>query len=437
MPSVPQMPGWLLISAGAACLLFGLLARELPWRRHPSRSRLPSFLARATYLTLTSAAEEMLWRWLVLGGLASLVGLAPAFLASSAGFALAHGLKRRGVLAVHLLTGSVFGAVYVGTGQIEAAIITHVLYNWLVLAAIESGTAFAARASIDYPAVLDGVRKRYRKVDALRGFSLAVEPGEVVALLGPNGAGKTTALWILLGLRSPDEGAARLFGRDPRHPEARKCVGVTPQETGFPTTLRVSEVVDLVRAHYPAPMESRDALARFGLGDVSRRQVGGLSGGQKRKLAVTLAFVGNPSAVILDEPTTGLDVEARRGVWEAVRAYGKGGGTVLLTTHYLEEADALATRVVVLANGKAVVEGSPSDVKARAGLKRVRIEADSLPELAGVERATLTGRLHTLYTREPELVVRQLVAADVPLRGLEVLPATLEEVFLSLTRRDA
>jgi ABC-2 type transport system ATP-binding protein len=437
IPTALQLPGSILVSAGAACLLFGLLAREFPWRRRPPRRRLRPFALGATYVALTSTGEELLWRWLVLGGLAPLVGLAPAFLTSSVGFALAHGPKRRDVLAVHLLTGSVFGAVYVGTGRIEAAVVTHVLYNWLVLAAIESGAPAPQSASMTCPAVLDGVRKRYRKVEALRGFSLSVEAGEVVALLGPNGAGKTTALWILLGLRSPDDGTATLFGRDPRDPEARRWVGVTPQETGFPTTLRVAEVVDLVRAHYPAPLRTRDALARFGLGEVTRRQVGGLSSGQKRRLAVTLAFVGNPRAVVLDEPTTGLDVEARRGVWEAVRAFGADGGTVLLTTHYLEEADALASRVVMLSNGKTVAEGSPAEVKARAGLQRVRVETDSLPELAGVERATFSERVHTLYTRDPELVVRQLVAAGVSLRGLEVHPATLEEVFLSLTGNGA
>jgi ABC-2 type transport system ATP-binding protein len=288
----------------------------------------------------------------------------------------------------------------------------------------------------DTPAVLERVSKNYGKVEALKSFSLTVCAGEVVALLGPNGAGKTTALSILLGLRSPDEGRARIFGRNPREVEARRLLGATPQETGFPPTLRLTEVIDLVRAHYPHPLDITDVLTRFGLADVARRQVGGLSGGQKRRLAVALAFAGNPRAVFLDEPTTGLDVEARRRVWDGIRMYAENGGTVLLTTHYLEEADTLASRVVVIAGGATIAEGSPAEVKARAGLKRIRVEVDGeLPELSGVERVVRAGRVHTLYTADASAVVELLVTSGVTLKDLEVASVTLEEAFLSLTER--
>jgi ABC-2 type transport system ATP-binding protein len=427
----------LAASAGVACLLFTVLAGHLRWRARPLLRRVRSIAVRGAYLTVTSATEEVLWRLLVLGGLAPVVGLGPAFVASTVGFALAHGLSRRDVVAVHLLTGAAFGAVYVLTGRIEAAIFAHAAYNWLVILALETGTRTAVPASVgDAPAaLLEGVRKRYGKIEALRGFSLAVEAGEVVSLLGPNGAGKTTALSILLGLRTADEGTAQLFGRDPRDAGARRSVGATPQETGFPSTLRVSEIVDLVRAHYPDARKTADVLAQVGLANVARRQAGGLSGGQKRRLAVSLAFVGNPRAIFLDEPTAGLDVESRRRVWDDVRAFATSGGTVLLTTHNLEEADALASRIVVIVDGATLAEGTPADVKGRAGLKRVRVEADSLPDLRGVERGSRAGRVHTLYTSDPESLVRELVERGVPLRGLEVTPVTLEEAFLSLTER--
>jgi ABC-2 type transport system ATP-binding protein len=442
----------LLAAIGAAALLFVLLSGQALWPGRPSLRGVGSIGVKGIYLTIMSAAEEVLWRWLVLGGLVPVVGLAAAFLASTVGFAFAHAVRRRGIVAVHLATGSVFGAVYVFTGRLGAAILAHALYNWLVVAAVESAERVAplpaavgvrlrgrshkgAKPPIDKPAMLDGVRKRYGMVEALRDFSLTLDEGEVVALLGPNGAGKTTALSILLGLRAPDEGTARIFGRDPRDPHARQRLGATPQETGFPTTLKVTEVVDLVRAHYPASLETADVLARFGLVDVARRQVGGLSGGQKRRLAVGLAFVGDPSAVFLDEPTTGLDVEARRRVWDVVRTYAERGRTVLLTTHHLEEADALASRVVVIADGATIAEGSPSEVKARVGLRRIRVEADSLPEVAGVEHATRAGRVHTLYAADPGPVVELLVERGVLLDGLEVTPVTLEEAFLFLTGR--
>ena len=200
-------------------------------------------------------------------------------------------------------------------------------------------------------AELAGVSKAFGAVRALDALDFEVEDGEIVALLGPNGAGKTTALHVLLGLRRPDRGTARIFGRDPRRPEARRCVGCTPQETSFPPTLRVREVVDFVRAHYPSPLPYCVVEERFELGDLRQRQVGGLSGGERRRLACALAYAGDPKLVVLDEPSTGLDIEARLRLWEAIRERGR---TTLLTTHYLEEAAALATRIVVIRSGRIV-----------------------------------------------------------------------------------
>jgi ABC-2 type transport system ATP-binding protein len=195
----------------------------------------------------------------------------------------------------------------------------------------------------------------------------------------------------------------------------------------------VQEVVELVRAHYPHPLATAEVLARFGLQEGQRRQTGGLSGGQRRRLAVALAFVGNPKAVFLDEPTTGLDVAARRELWQAVRAYVAAGGTVLLTTHYLEEAEALATRVVVLNRGQVVATGSVEEIQAQVGLSRVRFHAAELPPLPGVVRQEHDNGWYTLYTRDADEVVRHLVGQQVAFTRLEVQPLSLEEAFLALT----
>lgn len=218
-------------------------------------------------------------------------------------------------------------------------------------------------------AALRGVSKRFGQTLALDRVDLTIEAGEVVALLGPNGAGKSTALSILLGLRRPDEGRAEVFGVDPRRPSARIVVGVTPQESGFPPTLRVREIVDLVRAHFPFPAATDELLGRFDLATIARRQAGGLSGGERRRLSVALAFAGEPAAIFLDEPTAGLDVESRRAVWTEIDQYSADGGTVLLTTHYLEEAERLAPKIVLLAHGRVVAEGT---VDALAGQTRAR-----------------------------------------------------------------
>jgi ABC-2 type transport system ATP-binding protein len=282
-------------------------------------------------------------------------------------------------------------------------------------------------------AELRGVHKRYGKADALQGVDLRLQPGELVALLGPNGAGKTTAVSILLGQRRPDAGSARLFGGDPTLPAARRPVGVTLQESGFPDNLTVREVVDLVRVHYPNPAPTRELLDRFGLAEVAGRRAGGLSGGQTRRLAVALAFAGRPRAVVLDEPTTGLDVEARRGLWEVLRAFVADGGAVLLTTHYLEEAQALASRVVVIASGTIIAQGSVDDITGRVGLSRVHLRAPSLPDLPAGTHVESSNGSYTLYTADPDGLVRALALQGVAFTGLRVERASLEEAFLHLT----
>ncbi|MBG0565297.1 ABC transporter ATP-binding protein [Actinoplanes aureus] len=284
----------------------------------------------------------------------------------------------------------------------------------------------------------ENVSRRYGKTLALDGVDFQVRAGELVGLLGPNGAGKSTLVNLLIGIRRPTHGRVELCGGDPRDPASRRTLGVTPQETGLPASLRVGEVIDFVRAHYPNPLTRNELLDRFGLTDLIRRQTGGLSGGQRRRLAVALAFAGRPSIVFLDEPTTGLDVEARRSLWDGVRAFHAEGGTVVLTSHYLEEIEALARRVVVLANGRVLADDSVTAVRGLVGMRRVSLTSPvPLPDLEGlvsVERAE--DRLH-LLTADADRLVRALVAHDVPFRDLEVRPTSLEEAFLALTHSPA
>ena len=285
-------------------------------------------------------------------------------------------------------------------------------------------------------ATVEDAYKRLGKVQALRGVTLEVREGELLALLGPNGAGKTTLVSLLVGLRSPDRGQVRLAGRDPRNPEARRILGVTPQSTGFPPNLRVGEVVELVQAHYSRPLKTGDVLERFGLTNLERRSVSDLSGGQARRLAVALAFVGNPRLAVLDEPTTGLDVESRRALWEQIKTFRSAGGTVLLTTHYLEEAEELADRAVVLARGKVLTRGSPNEIKRRVNLQRVLLRIRQLPQLNGVEKIEREGDRFVIWTHDSDALVRELVMSGLAFSNLEVLPASLEEAFLAVLNEE-
>ncbi|MEV4626564.1 ABC transporter ATP-binding protein [Micromonospora sp. NPDC049523] len=279
----------------------------------------------------------------------------------------------------------------------------------------------------------DQATRRYGNVTALDQVSFEVRTGELVGLLGPNGAGKSTLLNMLVGVRRVTSGRVELFGGDPRDPGSRQRLGVTPQETGLPPTLRVGEVVDFVSAHYSDPVPRGELLDRFGITDLARRQTGGLSGGQKRRLAVALAFVGRPQLVVLDEPTTGLDVEARHSLWAAIRSFHADGGTVLLSSHYLEEIEALAHRVVVLGQGRVLADDTVTAIRDIVGVRRVSLVAGNLPALPGVLGTEHTdGRTH-LLTADADQLVRDLVTSGVDFSGLEIRPTSLEEAFLTLT----
>ncbi len=280
----------------------------------------------------------------------------------------------------------------------------------------------------------DNVGKCYGSIRALEAFSMRVEPGEIVAVLGPNGAGKTTALEIALGLRAPSSGSVHLFGGSPRDAAIRTRLGATPQESGFPDALRVDEILCFAAQHYARPAPISGALANFGLSDLARRRAGTLSGGESRRLALAVAFVGNPELVVLDEPTTGLDAHSRRHLWELVRDAGKTR-SILFTTHYLEEAQALASRIVVLDRGRMLFDGDPRRLREIFGNRRLVYIGEPLdPAHAGLE-ATLrreAGRT-IVTTADTDAYVRALVSSGTPFAELEIARPSLEEAFLSMT----
>ena len=286
---------------------------------------------------------------------------------------------------------------------------------------------------------LQGVCKRYGTVPALNGVDLELHPGQLLALLGPNGAGKSTAVGLLLGMDQPDAGSARLSGLPPQSLAARRSVGVMLQSAGIPETLEVAELLDLTRSYYAQPISVADCVALAGLDGLLGRRYGKLSGGQQRRVQFALAICGRPRVLFLDEPTTGLDIESRQGVWRAIRELVAGGCAVLLTTHYLEEAEALADRIAVLHGGRIVAEGSVAQVRARVSQRRIRCtttlqaaEVSGWPQVRGARR---DGESLELMVDRAEPVVLRLRARDPSLSDLEVKRAGLAEAFIELTRR--
>ena len=289
-------------------------------------------------------------------------------------------------------------------------------------------------------ASLTKVSKNFGQVKALRHVNFDIHAGELVALLGPNGAGKTTAVKLLLGLARPAAGHVSIFGGNPVNAEVRTRVGAMLQVAKVPETLRVREHIDLFSSYYPAPLPVAETLAIAGLEEIKDRLFGELSGGQRQRVLFALAICGDPDLLFLDEPTVGMDVEARRLLWQQIRSLVSRGKTVLLTTHYLEEADALADRVVVIHRGEIIAQGAPQEIKAKTSGQRIRCCSD-LPlelvrEMPGVVEAAKNGDWFEIRTTAAEPVLRELFRRDPAIRGIEVTSAGLEEAFLALTSED-
>jgi ABC-2 type transport system ATP-binding protein len=287
---------------------------------------------------------------------------------------------------------------------------------------------------------LRAARKRFGQVEALKCVDLAIGAGELVALLGPNGAGKTTSISLMLGLRRPTTGAARLFGLDPADRRARSRCGVMLQESGTTGVLTVREIVDLFRAYYPASLPAERAIVLAGLEAKANARIATLSGGERQRLYFALAVCGDPDALFLDEPTVGMDVEGRRAVLASIRTLSAAGKTIVLTTHYLEEADHLASRIVVIDRGVVIADATPREIKARIPSKRISFGVtapvgDAAFQGLPVQSLEVQDRRVSLLSSEPEQVLKALFERSVTICDLEVTGADLEEAFLSLTSR--
>jgi ABC-2 type transport system ATP-binding protein len=288
-----------------------------------------------------------------------------------------------------------------------------------------------------------GLRKSYGSTEAVKGITFEVAEGEVFALLGPNGAGKTTTVEILEGYRRRDAGTVSVLGMDPERggTRMRERIGIVLQECGFEELLTVEEILDRQAGYYPAARPVDEVIDLVGLGDKTRSRVRTLSGGQRRRLDLALALVGSPDLIFLDEPTTGFDPAARRNAWDLVKRLGGLGKTVLLTTHYMDEAQYLADRVAVIAAGRIVAEGDPKSIGGRdssAALIRFALPAgtpvSSLPVSAKVEGGLVVIEAPDL-TRTLHVLTGWALERGVELEGLTVNRPSLEDVYLELVGR--
>jgi len=293
------------------------------------------------------------------------------------------------------------------------------------------------------PAILfAGVTKRYGPVVALDQVSFTIQPGEMVALLGPNGAGKSTTVDVLLGLRHPDTGTARVLGQAPQRATASGRVGAMLQSGSLPDRALVSEVVELARTLYKSRHSQARLLELAGLTELAGRRTDRLSGGQARRVQLAVALAGHPDVLFLDEPSTGLDVVSRRLFWDGVRNAASSGTTVLFATHYLDEADTNATRVLVLAGGRLVADGDPATIKAHLPGRIIRATMHPAPvsdlrALPGVIAATVNGAEAELRTSDPDTTLEAIYHCGARVRNLRIDGASLEDALIHLTNPPA
>jgi ABC-2 type transport system ATP-binding protein len=285
---------------------------------------------------------------------------------------------------------------------------------------------------------LRDLAKSYGPIEAVRGIDVSVEPGETVALLGPNGAGKSTTIDMLLGLARPDRGEVHVFGAPPAAAVARGAVGAMLQTGALIRDLSVRELITMVASLYPAPLQVDDVIDRTGIGDIAHQRTQKLSGGQTQRVRFAMALVTNPDLLVLDEPTVAMDVESRHAFWATMREFASRGKTVIFATHYLEEADDFADRVVLMAAGSVVADGPPTEIKAMVGTRSIRatlvdVSTDELARLPGVTRAERRGEAIVLACTDSDAAIRALLERFPAVRDIEISGAGLEEAFLELT----
>ncbi len=293
---------------------------------------------------------------------------------------------------------------------------------------------------------LQGVSKTFRvgerRVEAVVDLDVSIAAGETVALLGPNGAGKSTTIDMVLGLLAPDRGSVSILGRPPAAAIAEGAVGAMLQTGGLVRDLTVHELLTMFTSLYPRPLPVAEVLELTGTARLARQRTQKLSGGETQRVRFALALAANPELLVLDEPTVAMDVEARREFWRTMRSFAARGRTIVFATHYLEEADAYADRAVLMARGRVVADGPPTEIKAMVGTRTIRatlpgVPAEALERLDGVARAERRGEAVTLVCDDSDAAIRALLSAFPAARDIEIGGAGLEDAFLRLTAGDA